>query len=88
MKWKSINHEMIAVDIKTVSQSLEIIAYYSPNCSYSILEEIFKVTENRNNCPMIIGGDLNLSELNWQGAVSDKNAQIIINKLVWDAGLT
>ncbi len=83
---------MTGVDINVDnSQTIDLIACYRPpNINYSSLENILELAEtlNRTSNPIIIGGDLNLSDINWQGEVCDRKIQLIINKLVWDAGMT
>lgn len=92
--WKDEEVEMIAVEIKSGNQKLswEIVAVYrAPNEGLRVLERLVARTRGNGNTSKrsIIGGDLNLPHVDWNGKAEGNNAaQALINRLVWDRGFS
>ena len=85
---------MIAVEIKSRNQKLtwEIVGMYrAPNEDMRVLERLVARTGGTSNTAKrsIIGGDLNLPQIDWTGKVEGNNVtQALINSLVWENGFS
>jgi hypothetical protein len=86
--------EMIAVEVKGMDPkySWKIIGIYrAPNEDILAIERLAARTLLTRNSTKrsIIGGDLNLSQTNWNGdAWKTSGFQAFVNKLVWENGYT
>ena len=86
--WTDDEYEMLAVEIKSSKQTLtwEIIGKYrAPNEDCRVLERLVARTGCTSNSAKrcIIGGDLNLPQVDWNGKADAKNVtQVLINYLV------
>jgi hypothetical protein len=92
--WTDDEFEMIAVEIKSRNQKLtwEIVGMYrAPNEDMRCLERLVARTGCTSNSAKrsIIGGDLNLPQVDWNGKAEGKNVtQALINSLVWENGFS
>ncbi len=85
LDWVSREFEMMGIEIITSGSVLEIIACYKPpSDGYDILDNIIQRTGNENGHAIVIGGDLNIPSVNWEGTVSEGKVQNLVNGLVWD----
>jgi hypothetical protein len=91
--WTDEEFEMLAVEIKSRNQKLtwEIVGMYrAPNEDMQVLERLVARTEGTSNTAKcsIIGGDLNLPQVDWNGKAEGKNLTALINRLVWVNGFS
>jgi len=92
--WVDDDFELLAIEVKgsDPTYTCEIIGTYrAPNEDIRIIERLAaKIGFLGNSIKRsIIGGDLNLPQVNWKGiADSSSAAQTFINRLVWDNGYT
>jgi hypothetical protein len=92
--WVDDEFEMLAIEVKSRNQksTWEIIGMYrAPNEDMRTLERLIARTGCTNNPAKrsIIGGDLNLPQVDWNGKVEGQNVtQALINSLVWENGYT
>ena len=92
--WVDDDFEILAIDVKgsDPSYTWEIIGTYrAPNEDLRIIESLAARTGFLGNSikQSIIGGDLNLPQVNWKGiADSSSAAQTFIKRLVWDSRYT
>ena len=90
--WVDEDFEILAIEVKGTDPSYtwEIIGTYrAPNEDVRITEMLATRAGSLGNFikRSIIGGDLNLLQVNWKGiADSSSAAQTFINRLVWDNG--
>ncbi len=70
---------------------LNIAAVYrAPNENLSVVHKLVEITRSPGllSGNLIIGGDLNLPGISWQGVVDARSyCQSLVNELVWDNGL-
>ncbi len=91
--WSDLECEMIAVEVhgKNDRDTWEIIGMYRPpGENMSILQKLVERTRVgiRENRQLIIGGDLNLPQIQWEGEVTEgRGAQTMVNELVWTNNL-
>ena len=92
LSWISDLNESICVKIfhPITSKCLYIIAVYRPpNSNFSVLNELFDRTNTDQyaNHDFIIGGDLNLPQVDWNGSIDTGGvSQQCVNKLITEAG--
>ena len=92
--WVDDDFEILAIEVKGSDPSYmwEIIrTYRAPNEDLRIIESLAARTGFLGNSikQSIIGGDLNLPQVNWKGiADSSSAAQTFIKRLVWDSRYT
>jgi hypothetical protein len=92
--WVDDDFEMIAVEVKGSDPKCtwEIVGIYrAPNEDIRVFERLADRTGFLRNSmkQSIIGGDLNLPQVDWKGIVEcSSTTQAFINRLVWDNGYT
>ena len=90
--WTDEDFEMTAVEIKSRNHKFiwEIAGFYrAPNEDTQFLERLVAHTCCAKNSDKhsIIGGDLNLPHMDWNGNTEGNNlTQALVNRLVWENG--
>jgi hypothetical protein len=92
--WLDEGFEMIAVEVKGMNPKYtwEFIGIYrAPYEDMRVIERLAAPTGYSRNSTKrsIIGGDLNLSQADWNGSAEGTSGnQALINRLVWEKGYT
>lgn len=91
--WSDAECEMLAVEVqgRNVRDTWEIIGMYrAPGENTKILQKLVERTRvgTSGSRQVIIGGDLNIPQVKWDGEVTEGNGvQAIVNELVWTNNL-
>jgi len=90
--WTDEDFEMVAVEVKGRNPKCtwEVVGIYrAPNEDMRVIERLAARTGYKGNSTKrsIIGGDLNLPCVDWNGNAGGNNGtQVLINSLVWENG--
>lgn len=91
LDFKETEMEMLGITIGIEGmEDTHLIGIYRSEKGNEVLEGLVHRVEERLGCGscMIVGGDLNLPEVNWNGDGTKQNrAQKQVNKLVWEGNL-